>query len=96
MQFSSPKELAAFKEMKKRVSTSAKEIVYVAQIHTCGYPISSSSVEKHLDSFKTGIETALLVEPRAINVHSGKDSWTIDQTLEYFRKVEEFTRELQV
>ncbi|EAR99766.1 xylose isomerase domain protein TIM barrel protein, putative (macronuclear) [Tetrahymena thermophila SB210] len=69
---------------------------YVAEIYTCGYPIYSSDINAHLDSFKKGIDTALKINPSVINVHSGRDCWTIDQTLEFFTKVQQFQEQLDV
>ncbi|KAL4504172.1 hypothetical protein ABPG72_021010 [Tetrahymena utriculariae] len=91
VQFSSDKQLEAFKTIKEK-----KQLSYIAQIHTCGYPISSSDINVHLDSFKKGIETALKINPDAINVHSGRDCWTQNQTLEFFNKAQEFQQQVNV
>ncbi|EAR96052.3 hypothetical protein TTHERM_00127170 (macronuclear) [Tetrahymena thermophila SB210] len=91
VQFSSESQLDAFKVIKDK-----KELSYVAQIHTCGYPIISSDVNAHLDSLKKGIETALKINPDAINIHSGRDCWTQDQTLEFFNKAQEIQQHVNV
>ena len=31
-----------------------------------------------------------------MNVHSGVDSWTLDQSIEFYKKCEEFERDLGV
>lgn len=58
------------------------EFEYIPQIFTSG-----STVEEHVGSFEEQIEAAKIFKPRLINCHSGKDSWTFEQSVRFFRRV---------
>jgi len=65
---------------------------WIAQIHTCNYPVCSRKVEDHLQSFRELVKEAKQWNPTFINSHSGSDCWSMEQNLAFFReclKIEE-------
>lgn len=69
-----------------RAALQASGLLYIAQVHTCGYPIASASPRDHLGSLH-----ALLVFAKGelgadfANVHGGVDFWSPAEMLEFFR-----------
>eukprot|EP00026_Physarum_polycephalum_P013364 Phypoly_transcript_13757.p1 GENE.Phypoly_transcript_13757~~Phypoly_transcript_13757.p1 ORF type:complete len:311 (+),score=51.99 Phypoly_transcript_13757:93-1025(+) len=57
---------------------------FIAQIHTCGYPVASHKVEDHLESFKTLVQEAIDWGATFINAHSGSDTWTSAQVIQFY------------
>eukprot|EP00501_MAST-03F_sp_TOSAG23-6_P001121 GSMAST32.ASY1.ANO1.1164.1 assembled CDS len=57
-----------------------------------GHPRPDSSVESHLDVFKSQVEAAQEFNPIRINSHSGNDYFTFDQATEFFSKALEFEK----
>jgi len=53
-------------------------------------------VQEHFDSFKQKAEESLKWNPSLINVHSGVDSWTLDQSVSFFEKCTKFERDFPV
>jgi len=66
---------------------------FIAQVHTCGYPVSSRKVAAHVAHFRESVKRSkTLLEPSLINSHSGHDSWTLEESVSFFTealKVEE-------
>ncbi|GLV55235.1 hypothetical protein KDH_20820 [Dictyobacter sp. S3.2.2.5] len=54
---------------------------YIPQIFTSG-----ASVEEHLATFRQQVEQAAPFQPAKINCHSGKDLWSLDQSLRFYRE----------
>ena len=59
-------------------------LVFILQVHTCGYPTPAASAEDHLASLRMQIGLALPLNPILVNSHSGKDSFTIEESLQFF------------
>jgi hypothetical protein len=59
---------------------------WICQVHTCGYPLSSRLVADHVNSLRQFVRQAKLLNATRINCHSGADSWSLEQSLEYFRE----------
>jgi sugar phosphate isomerase/epimerase len=55
------------------------ELKYIAQIFTEG-----SSVQEHIDSFKRRLEETQALNPRLVNCHGGRDSFSEAQGEEFF------------
>jgi len=68
-----------FKELLKKYGFE-----YVAQVHTCGYPVSSNKVEDHLSHFRQGLKDAKSLGAIFVNSHSGTDTWTFEQAKKFF------------
>lgn len=57
----------------------------ITQVHTCGYPIKTTKVDDHVESFKKLVDSSINDwQTDLINVHSGVDSWTLEQSIEFF------------
>lgn len=54
---------------------------YIAQIHTQG-----NSVDEHLASFRAQVKQAKALQPLFINCHSGRDTWSLDESVYYFEQ----------
>lgn len=65
----------------------------ITQIHTCGYPIIERQYGKHFDDYRSKIEESMTWDPVLINCHSGRDDWKQEETLIYYRKVNEYEKE---
>jgi sugar phosphate isomerase/epimerase len=52
---------------------------YVAAILTAG-----ATVEDHLASFREQMAAAAALKPRFVNCHSGRDSWTFDESARFY------------
>jgi sugar phosphate isomerase/epimerase len=57
----------------------AHEFEYVADILTAGV-----TVEDHLASFREQMAGAAALKPRFVNCHSGRDSWTLEESARFF------------
>jgi hypothetical protein len=55
------------------------EFSYSAYIFTVG-----ASVDDHLASFRAQVEQARSLNPKLINCHAGRDSWTFDESKRFF------------
>ncbi len=64
---------------------------FIAQVHTEG-----GSVAEHIHSFKTLIQSSLGLNPVLINSQSGKDSWGMDEKLEFISLALEYEKEAGV
>jgi hypothetical protein len=74
-----------------------RDLSIVTQLHTTGYPINKYSVDEHFESFKQLCDTAVEDwKPDLINVHSGVDSWSLDESVSFYQKCEEFEKGLPV
>lgn len=62
----------------------ANQMDLVLQVHTCGYPVVSPSVEEHVQSLVTQVQAHSFLEPTLFNVHAGKDSFTVDDAVTFF------------
>jgi sugar phosphate isomerase/epimerase len=58
----------------------------VAQIFTNGF-IPGGDVATHVESFRAQCDLAITMRPRLINCHSGRDVFTRDEALDFFRRV---------
>eukprot|EP00759_Apiculatamorpha_spiralis_P040083 PhF_6_TR38730/c1_g1_i1/m.57974 len=64
---------------------SENGLKYIAQAHTCGYPVpNGTTVADHLASLRTQVQAAVQFNPVLVNSHSGKDSFTLEEALEFF------------
>ncbi len=69
-------ERARFQEL-----LSEHNLAYIPQILTAG-----KSVKEHLASFRQGVEQAKALSPLKINCHSGKDTWNIDEAVQFYEQ----------
>lgn len=67
----------------------------VAQIFTNAF-IPGGDVATHVESFRSQCDLALAMRPRLINCHSGRDAFTRDEALDFFRRVCDHERALPV
>jgi sugar phosphate isomerase/epimerase len=67
----------------------------ITQIHTLGYPVPKSNSQEHLNDFKKKIEDVHSWNPDMINVHDGRDDWTLYDSVSYFIKASEFENSLK-
>ena len=66
-------------------------------MHTCGYPIKTTKVSDHVESFKKLVDSSINDwQTDLINVHSGVDSWTLEQSIEFFQRCQEIEKTLPV
>lgn len=65
---------------------SRKEWPFIAQVFS-RYFEPSGSVEERLSSLKRQIEDLMGYEPLCFNAHSGADSWSMQQTLDFYGRV---------
>jgi len=71
---------ALFEELRKKYGFEV-----IGQIHTCGYPITTRKVEDHIKSFRELIKEAKSWGATFINSHSGSDTWSIAESLQFFK-----------
>ncbi len=64
---------------------------YIAMVFTSG-----STVEEHLDSFKTQIAASLSFNPILIISHTGQDSWDENQSQQFFEQALELETHLEI
>eukprot|EP00628_Pelagophyceae_sp_CCMP2097_P017871 CAMPEP_0206845714 /NCGR_PEP_ID=MMETSP0975-20121206/24627_1 /ASSEMBLY_ACC=CAM_ASM_000399 /TAXON_ID=483370 /ORGANISM="non described non described, Strain CCMP2097" /LENGTH=356 /DNA_ID=CAMNT_0054388299 /DNA_START=46 /DNA_END=1113 /DNA_ORIENTATION=+ len=77
----------ACNETRSKLFRSALEssgLEYVAQVHTCGYPIASAAVEEHTSSLKALVAIAQDLGASLANVHGGVDSWGNEERSKFF------------
>jgi len=73
-----------------RAALNASGLYYVAQVHTCGYPISCSSVDDHARSLEALVATARDDLGASLgNVHGGVDFWGLADRLDFFGRAQE-------
>lgn len=65
----------------------------IGQLHTCGYPISSRRVADHVNSFSQLISLAKIAGVVFCNSHSGHDSWSLEESLQFFREAEKIAHQ---
>lgn len=58
---------------------AAHNFEYIAQIFTAG-----KTVDEHLVSFRQQLSGAAVLNPVLVNCHSGKDSWTVEDSRRFF------------
>jgi hypothetical protein len=59
----------------------------ICQIHTCDYPEApSGNVKEHLHRVQEQVKEAKLLQPDLINSHSGRDAWSNEKSVEFFRE----------
>lgn len=78
---------ARYHELVKKYNLTA-----IAQVHTCGYPIKTHKVEDHVNSFRDLVREAKQWDVCMVNAHSGTDTWTLEQNVQFMReclKIEE-------
>jgi hypothetical protein len=63
----------------------ASGLYFIAQLHTCGYPISSGAVADHVGSVAALAETAVALNASLANVHGGCDYWSLDEKLAFLK-----------
>ena len=63
----------------------AHGLEFIAQIHTGGNPCEFRDVGAHKKHLRELVDRAILLKPVFINSHSGHDSWSAEQTLDYLR-----------
>jgi sugar phosphate isomerase/epimerase len=68
---------------------------FVGQVYTAEFT-KGHTVAEHLRSLECEIEKLLPFEPVLINVHSGEDTWSIDEMHEYFDDAVKLQRRLSV
>ena len=71
-----PKERGRFRKLLRQNGLS-----FLAYIGTGG-----SSVEEHARSFEQALETARGMEPLAVNAHSGRDAFSLDESRAFFER----------
>jgi len=69
---------------------------FIAQIQTCGYPLSSHQVADHIASFKSLAQEAKEWGASLINSHSGSDAWSHKESVEFFTAALQFEKTLGV
>ena len=68
-----------------RDALKASGLFYIAQLHTSGYPISSSTVDDHLASLRALLRLAKQeLGADFANVHGGVDWWSPEQMVTFF------------
>ena len=77
-----------------RDALAASSLFYVAQIHVCGVPIQSASVEDALSSLEAQANLAKDLGASLLNVHDGVDIWSDDDVLAYFKGALEIERKV--
>lgn len=68
----------------------------IGQLHTCGYPVSSRKVEDHVKSFSQLLELSKIAGVIFCNSHSGHDSWSLEESLQFFREAEKIAHQAGV
>ncbi|GCE30436.1 hypothetical protein KDA_59200 [Dictyobacter alpinus] len=56
-------------------------LTYIPQIFTNG-----NTIEEHLADFRRQLEQAQVFQPEKVNCHSGRDVWSLDQSLRFYRE----------
>lgn len=74
------------KEKEAQDLMSKYGLAFVGQIHTCSYPVRSRKVADHVASFREQMAIAKTMGAVFVNSHSGCDSWSLEQSLEFFRE----------
>lgn len=67
----------------------------VAQIFTNGF-VAGGAVATHVDSFQRQCDLALGMGARLINCHGGRDAFTRDEALDFYRRVVDHERGLSL
>jgi sugar phosphate isomerase/epimerase len=66
---------------------------FIGQVHTAGFT-KGHSPEKHLASLEAEVKKLLPLRPVLVNIHSGEDTWPLDDMHAYFRGAAELERKL--
>lgn len=74
------------------------QLDYIAEITTAGsyVPDRKASLEQHLDSFKSKLETSVELNPLFITCLGGCDAWPEAKSIEFFVRAMEMASELNV
>jgi len=59
---------------------------WIAQIHTCGYPITSRKISDHLSSLRKFVKEGKELGATFFNLHSGSDSWNFEEMIQFFEE----------
>ena len=65
----------------------------IGQLHTCGYPVASRRVDDHVKSFSQLVQLAKAAGVIFANSHSGHDSWSLEESLQFFREANKIAHE---
>jgi len=68
---------------------------FIGQVHTAEFT-KGHTVERHLASLEGEVRRLLPLRPVLINVHSGEDTWPLDDMHAYFRGAAELEKKLGV
>ena len=66
-------------------------LVFIGQVYTAEFT-KGHSVEEHLASLEAEVQKLLPLDPLLVNIHSGEDTWSLDEMHRYFRKALELER----
>ena len=55
---------------------------YIPQIFTTG-----NNVEEHVQAFQRDVRRAKVFNPRFINCHAGRDTWTFEESVQFYERV---------
>ena len=64
---------------------------FIGQVYTAGFS-KGHSVEEHLASLESEVQKLLPLNPLLLNIHSGEDTWSLDEMRRYFRKASELEK----
>lgn len=88
------------KEQRDQLKQLFKEfqLDYIAEITTAGsyVPDRLASLEQHLDSFKSKLETSAELNPLFITCLGGCDAWPEAKSIEFFARAMEMASELDI
>ncbi len=68
---------------------------FIGQVHTAGFTKGHSAAE-HLASLEAEVKKLLPLRPVLINIHSGEDTWPLEEMHAYFRGAVELEKSLGV
>jgi sugar phosphate isomerase/epimerase len=71
------------------------ELELIGQVYTAGFS-KGHTVDTHLQSLEEEVHKLQPLQPVLINVHSGEDTWSIDEMHRYFRGAVELEKTLDV
>jgi hypothetical protein len=57
---------------------------FIGQVHTAGFT-KGHTADRHLSSLEAEVKKLLPLEPVLINIHSGEDTWPMEEMHAYFR-----------
>jgi len=80
----------------KQLMTETYKFDFIAQIHTCGYPLASHTVEDHVKSFEELVKMAIEWGATFVNAHSGSDTWSLAQSKEFYTRCVQIEKDLKI